>query len=296
MKKFSRAFTMMELIFVIVIMGILSKYGVEFMAQAYKGFIFSKINNSLQNESASAVEIISKRLSHRIKDSVIARKADGSYDSVSDATGTGYVILEWIGSDIDNFRGDSLPNWSSIIDLDEGNATNIHSPGTNTTALNSMISNLSQGNSNLSNSAIFFISANSDISTSYGWTNGTTAFTTQENVAMHPIQEGITTEDFSSSISGVDFTNVEVYEYYKLAWTAYAVVLDTTTKKLKLYYGYQPWEGESFSDAGVKSSLIMEDVSTFKFGAIGTLIKVQVCVQSQLSGEEYSICKEKTVY
>ena len=293
-----KAFTMMELIFVIVIVGILSKYGVEFMAQAYKGFIFSKINNTLQGQSSSAVEFISKRLSYRIKDSVIARKANGTYTSVSNATGSNYTILEWVGSDSDNFRGDALPNYSSIIDLNASTASNLHSPDTNTTRLNTLIGRLSQGNSSLSTSALYFIGSNSDITTSYGWTNGTPAFSTQKNVAMHRIKAGTTTEDFSSSIAGVDFSGVDVFEYYKLAWTAYAIVYNTATKKLKLYYDYQPWAGESYSTSGknIKSILIMDNVSTFKFGAIGSLIKVQVCVQSQLTGEKYSICKEKTIY
>jgi len=290
-----RGFTMMELIFVIVIMGLLSKYGVEFMAQAYKGFIFSKINNKLQNESTTAVELISKRLSYRIKDSVIARKLNGTFTSVSNAIGTDYVILEWIGSDIDNFRGDSLPNWSPIIDLEAGDKDNINSPETNTTAINNFINVLSQGNSGLSNSAIYFVGSGSDITTSFGW-SGSGAFATQQNVAMHPIKAGSTTQNYTSSIPGVDFSGVKVFEYYKLAWTAYAVVLDTTNNELKLYYDYQPWAGEKYTDNNTKSQLIMENVSTFKFGAIDNLIKIQVCVQSQLTGEKYSICKEKTVY
>ncbi len=292
-----KAFTMMELIFVIVIVGVLSKFGVEFMAQAYKGFIFSKINNTLQGQSSSAVEFISKRLSYRIKDSVIARKSDGTYTSVSNATGSGYTILEWIGSDSDNFRGDTLPNYSSIIDLNASTASNLHSPDTDTTSLDTLIKILSQGNSSLSTSALYFIGSGSDITTSYGWTNTTPAFSTQKNVAMHPIQAGTTKKDFSSSI-GVNFSGVDVFEYYKLAWTAYAIVYNTTTKELRLYYDYQPWAGESYNTTGknIKSTLIMENVSTFKFGAIGSLIKVQVCVQSQLTGEKYSICKEKTVY
>ena len=61
------AFTMIELIFVIVIMGIIGKFGVEFLAQAYKSFIFSKINHELHSTSEQAVEIIAKRLENRIR-------------------------------------------------------------------------------------------------------------------------------------------------------------------------------------------------------------------------------------
>jgi len=286
---------MMELIFVIVIMGFLSTYGVEFMAQAYKGFIYSKINTTLENESATAVEFVAKRLSYRIKDSVIARKADGTFTSVQNASGDTYTTLEWVGIDIDNFRGDRLPNWSSIIDLDAGDRTNIRSLGTNTSSINPLINILSYGTSDINDTALYFLGSNSDANTSYGW-NGT-AITNQATASIHPIQTGINITDFSSSIVGVDFNNTDIFEYYKLAWTAYALEL-STDGNLTLYYNYQPWKGEQFKDIGknIQSQLLMQNVDTFQFMAIGSLLKVQICVESKLTVEKYSICKEKTIY
>ena len=70
--SFRNAFTMIELIFVIVIMGILGKFGTEFLIQTYNNFIFTKVNNTLQSNSAQTIEFIASRLQHRIKDSVIA--------------------------------------------------------------------------------------------------------------------------------------------------------------------------------------------------------------------------------
>lgn len=290
------SFTIMELVIVIVVIGLLSTYGVEFIAQAYKGFIYSKINNQLQNQSSTAVEFISKRLSYRIKDSVIARKADGTFDSIEDASGEDYTILEWIGSDIDNFRGDKLPNWSGIMDLDDGNTTNLKSPDTNTTAIDDLIDVLSFGTKGIEGSAIYFVGSNSDVSTSYGWVHGGGGIT-EHNSSMHPIKRGISSTDFNSSISGVDFSGVDVYEYYKLAWTAYAIELEPTDGNLTLYYNYQPWNAEDYLSANnVQSQLIMQNVSSFQFRSVGSLIKVQVCVKSKLTNQEYSICKEKTIY
>jgi len=114
------AFTLLELIFVIVIMGILAKYGVELLSQAYKSFIFSSINNRLQSQTAAAVETIGSRLQYRIKDSVIARKSATDFEALAyspyEETAT---ILEWVGTDIEGFRGntpnaggDFLPHWS----------------------------------------------------------------------------------------------------------------------------------------------------------------------------------------
>ena len=290
--KLRSAFTMIELIFVIVIMGIIGKFGVEFLVQAYNNFIFSSVNNSLQADSTMAAEFISKRLQHRIKDSIIARKSsDGSFVALGSANGDNYNILEWIGADIDGFRGNSengnmLPNWSGIVDLDLSSSTTIYSPESNTTKINSLINTLSYNNSSISDAAIYFVGSNSDIVDGYGW-NGAI---TDQNQTMHPVKAGTNLNEFNSSIAGVDFN--ELYEYYKLAWSAYAVV-HSSNRNLTLYYDYQPWNGETYTDG--KSAIIMQNVDTFQFMAIGSLVKIQVCVNSDLV-EDYSLCKEKTIY
>lgn len=304
--KFRNAFTMLELVFVIVIMGIIGKFGVEFLAQAYKGFIFTNVNNSLQTSSATAVEFISIRLQDRIKDSIIARTSDANFSTnfiaLGSASGEGYTVLEWVGADVDGFRGNSddnitvptfnKPNWSGVIDIDLSNNTTLVSPATDTTKTNELISILSDGGSDINSSAIYFVGSSSDVRTGYGWDG---VAITDQNKTMHPIHSGANSNEFNSANAN---TFSEIYEYYKLAWTAYAVAMEdynTTTKMgtLKLYYNYQPWNGERYSDGN--SSTIMENVSTFQFMAIGSLVKIQVCTKSNLV-EEYALCKEKTIY
>ena len=126
-KRVSKAFTMIELVFVIVIMGILSKFGVEFLAQAYNSFIHTKINNELQGQSAAAVEFVSARLQHRIKNSVIAREDNDDFFGLPGYSAGTAPVLEWVGSDVEGFRGDSMPNWSGVIDLapTESNSTSL---------------------------------------------------------------------------------------------------------------------------------------------------------------------------
>lgn len=297
-------FTMLELIFVIVIMGIIGKFGVEFLAQAYRGFIFSNVNHNLQAKGEMAVESIASRLQYRIKDSIIKRKSadftsfEAIGTTVPSAEVKDYNILEWISSDIDGFRGDSLPFWSGIIDLDASSSILLHSPETNTTAIDSLIDKLSYSTAGINNSALYFIGSDTDIN-NYGWDGN--AIQTQ-NAVMHPIRstgnidefvprDGLTNED--NNFSGVD-----VYEYYQLAWTAYAVGINdynntSNTGTLTLWYNYQPWEGEVYTDAS--SSILMENVSTFQFKSVGSVIKIQVCVKSDLV-EDYSLCKEKTIF
>ena len=284
--KIRNAFTMIELVFVIVIMGILGKFGVEFLAQAYNNFIFSKVNNTLQSDGEAAVEFISNRLQYRIKDSIIARKAsDNSFTALASASDSNYTILEWIGTDIDGFRGSTdnnyTPNWSGIADLDLSSNMKIYSPDTNISKINSFIKNLSNSGSDLNDSAIYFVGSSSDIVNGYGWSGAIT----DQNQTMHPIIGGTT---FASN----DGNFSEIYEYYKLAWSAYAVV-HSSDGNLTLYYDYQPWNGEVYSNG--KSSLLMQNVDTFQFMAVGSLVKIQVCVNTSLV-EDYSLCKEKTIY
>jgi len=288
------AFTLLELIFVIVIIGILSKFGIELLFQAYKNFIFSNVNNALQSNSAAAVETIASRLQYRIKDSVIAREADGTVNALSGYTDGTATILEWVGSDIDGFRGDSLPMWSGIIDLNISTATTLVSPGTNTGALNTLIEVLSNGGSDINDSALYFIGSDSDIN-SYGW-NGV-ALTDHTTSVMHPIRSNGTVNQFVpiNGATGADstFAGTDVYEYYQLAWSAYAVVHTPADGNLTLYYDYQPWQGDGYADG--KAVVLMENVDTFRFRAVGSIVKIQVCVKTDLMGD-YSLCKEKTIF
>lgn len=308
--KFHKAFTMLELIFVIVIMAILSKFGIEFLAQSYSGFINSKINNELQSNSAISIEFIAKRLQNRIKSSTIAREDNNTFTPLKDYTNTTANILEWVGSDIDGFRGDILPYWSGLIDLNSTITTsaNLSSPATDTDKINALINILSNGNSGIEDAAIYFVNPDS-LDTNWGWDGNINKFSTQLGIdannqnAIHPIDSNGTNsfKPVTSDGSDNNFSQVIAYEFYKLAWSAYAIGINdwNTTKNsgtLTLWYDYQPWKGESYS-IDAKSVAIMENVSSFRFIAKESLIKIQVCVKSSLiKNEEYSICKEKTIF
>ncbi len=310
--KLRPAFTMIELVFVIVIMGIIGKFGIEFISNAYRSFIYTKINNNLQSNSAMAVEVIASRLQYRIKDSIIARETSTSgFTALRNASGDNFTVLEWIGSDIDGFRGPNAnPSWSGINDISVGNATNIHSPKSKSVVANGIIKNLSNNNSRFRDAALYFVGSDNDILTDFGWDANSANETYIDNQlgAMHPIKR-ITRNNkkFAPLLSSSSFS--EVFEYYKLSWTAYAVALEnvsTTTNMgdLFLYYDYQPWHGDKYTDSGRKKALLMENVDTFQFIAMGSVVKIQVCVKSpiidgssnQAAGGGYSICKEKTIY
>ena len=308
------AFTIIELIFVIVVMGILAKFGVGFIAQAYKGFLYENVNHTLQSESEQAVEFIAKKLEYRIKDSVIARtKIGGAAEPIGsiDPAANKYTVLEWIGVDNDGFRGTTAPYWSGIIDLDSSSASILTSQDTNTTAIDNLIGELSNKNATIADAALYFVGSNSDAKTDYGW-SGKLAYINSQKGAIHPIKSVAGNSTQFQSSTGSNFSGVDVYEYYKLAWTAYAIVMTNYDKvektgTLKLYYNYQPWldkDNDGLADQfnkapNVKSSIIMENVSDFQFFSVGSIVKIKVCTKSKVlkkDGGDYSLCKEKTIF
>jgi prepilin-type N-terminal cleavage/methylation domain-containing protein len=264
MKKtfYSSAFTLLEMIIVIVITGLVLSLGMESLVSSYENYIFTSVNNRLQSQSEVVVKQIANRLEYRIKDSVTQTA----------------TTLEWVGVDREGWLGEATtPLWSGFIDLDHPNATSnrLVSPGSDTGKLDTLISSLSNSGSGFNNSAIHFIGVST-------------------NSVMYPIQSDTASVTYFKH-KNTSFTGEKIYEYYQLSWSAYKVVHNTATKTLTLEYDYQPWEGET---TGSKSQLLMRNVTSFNVASIGDVIKLQICVSdNDLTAEgEYAVCKEKTIF
>lgn len=311
MKRAKRAFTFIELIFVIVIMAVIAKFGMEFLAQAYRNYLYQHIDAKLHEQSAAAVEYIASKLQYRIKDSVIIRKGSDFKALEGEESATDYDVLEWIAYDIEGFRGesDAAPLWSGLIDKEYAHQaatpTDIYSPGTDTSKVNELLEALSPRDKGVDNAAIYIMSSDSDVKLDYGWDGAIT----DQTHALHPIKkDDANISKFVSIWDDKDFTllNSELKDArYKLCQTAYAIEYDTSdsdNKKLILHYDYRPWMGEKYNDEETKKAVIMEHVSTFRKRQSFGVIKIQVCTKSSFvkradtDEEQYSVCKEKTIY
>lgn len=299
------AFTLLEIIFVIVILGIVASIGTQIIVQVYERYITQKAihNSSLKTELAATQ--LANRLAYSIPSAVIAREDDNRfYGTAAIPDNSDANILEWIGYDADSFgsifNANRRPIWSGYCDTAASTKNAISTPGSRLRKLNTVVRHLSGSNTRMFDGAILF----PDITPhSVGFSE-----TDRNDTRIHSIA-GRT----GNTILNLDLVpNARtIHEHYKLAWTAYAVVptqLDEATLKargfkttdeifdLTLYYDYQPWDGEKYSDAGVKSQLLITNVSVFRFTGSADSIRIKIC-QRETTGGTHTInsCKEKAV-
>ncbi len=290
---------MVEMIFVIVILGIVAAIGSKIIAKIYESYIYSRGINTLQSKTELALTQIAKYLSFRIKGSVIARKLppnDTNITSLSMADGS-YKILEWIGYDNEGFEGNSsTPGWSGFVDLASPytNKTQIYSPGSDLTYAKDTINALSFGDVNLSDSnssaAIIFSGLPNQFDIKeYGWNDYTGNIHHKYVFRVKNIGSNI--------LNFVEQNATTIYEHYKMTWSAYAIVPqgNVNDRNLTFYYNYRPWIGEKYSDGN--SSTLIEHVSTFRFKQTGETIRLKLCVFNPI-GDDFNMtfCKEKVVF
>ena len=108
MKKVKKAFTLLELIIVITVLGIIALMSFNTLMNLYQNYFQSKTVNDIETQSEIALEQISSLLSHRIKQSVIARKQNGDYLALNDSgvnLSNDFEILEFIPAAYELFNG-----------------------------------------------------------------------------------------------------------------------------------------------------------------------------------------------
>ncbi len=208
--KYRHAFSMIELIFVIVILGIVSSIGAEVIANVYESYIVQRAEHRSSIKTQLAMNQIANRLRYAIKDTFV-------YDNSH---------LQWVASDGDSFEAianssNRKPGWSGFCDINNSSATSLSTPGSNLGLANNI--QLKLGNTS-GKFAVYFpgeYDSNGPIShTAMG--SGTT----------------ITLDNPATTIS----------ERYKLAWTSYALKIDASGD-LNLYYNFSPTYNASTTGA-----------------------------------------------
>ena len=305
-----RAFTLLELIIVIVILGIIAMMSFNAMMNIYSNYFQTRTVNELETQTEIALEQISKRLEHRIKPSVIARKPSGGFLPLNDSRvnlNSGYEILEFIPYAYEIFNdvpsgSNKAGRYSGYVDLANSSpATGLISPGSNfSTEVVETIKDLTC-KENASGCVDFkdkdggvvaiFSDVYYDVQNSFGY---------KGILNLDIAKVGVKSIDGDTlEISG--FANKQISEQYHLAYTANAIVPEQSADPkdtangvfdLNLYYDYRPWMGQGYKN-GEKATLA-KNVTRFVFIEKNGVIVLKLCMRAKNS--EITICKSKAVY
>lgn len=315
-----RAFTLLELVVVIVVLGIIAMMSFNAIMNIYSNYFQTKTVNELETQTEIALEQISKRLEHRIKPSVIARKTDGAFLALNDSgvnLNAEYEILEFIPYAYEIFNdvpsgSNKAGRYSGYADLAKSSpATGLISPGSNfSTEVVETIKDLTCKDDTRNSKCVDFenkdggvVAIFSDVyynvQSSFGYSNGTVSVDLDiAKVGVKGGQSGLNGNTLE--ISG--FANKQISEQYHLAYTANAIVPEQSADPkdtangvfdLNLYYDYRPWMGEKYKPNGEKATLA-KNVTRFVFTEKNGVIVLKLCMRAKNS--EITICKSKAVY
>jgi len=268
-KQMRNALSMVELIFVITILGIVSSIGAEIIAQTYESYIIQRAQYRATSKTELALNEIANRLRYAIPGTVGFRAtSSGSFTSITEANSGSDKVLQWVAYDGDSFEAitsdsNRKPGWSGFCDLTPSGDTSLSTPGSNLDLATEVISNLG---GDIDDAEIYFPD---------GWHTGIKNSSTGETI------------DLDINISGN-----RIYERYKLAWSSYALSIESGD--MYLYYNFSPTFGAAL---GNNKSLLLKNVTNFRFKGSEGSLRIKICKQERISKDaNVTSCKEKVIF
>lgn len=315
-----KAFTLLEVVIVITILGIVASIGSTVLAQLYENHITQRAMHRASLKTELAINQITNRLAYRIDNTVIARRGDNTFNPLIDmiytTTNTDRAVLEWIGYDEESFSAHTIPGWSGYCDVNATSTSGrIVTPGSRLNALtNTIVQNLSGSTATPTLGLLFSLGGQLDggnfqVPACFGYNDdGNTS-------CIHQVTIRDNTTLNTDRLAGA--ANTTISDQYKLAWSAYAIVavnqdaLYTDTRNnavvapgtpdsfdLNLCYGYQPWSGTQYFETNNCSTLV-RNVTSFKYSEQGGTMRIKLCATERVgdlnTSTNISVCKEKVV-
>jgi len=306
-----KAFSLIEVIFVLIILGIVASISSQIIVQVYEGYI---VQNALY-KSTTKTELVANqivnRLTYAIDGTTIAKDiknigvVEGTHwiklENIP-ATENNFTTVEWIGADYDSFSVGRTPSWSGVANYETATINSFVTPASKLNRANTIISNLSNGEVDLNGvagqrPAVIFIQKAKEYRTGKKYSPQCMGLIDTNTSCIFPVARN---SDNNFSFSGGVPLGTLITERYKLAWSAYALVPEDLDGdglfNLFLYYNYQPWEGELYTSVTSNRKLLMKNVSVFKFTENGGVIQLKLCASENI-GQTFNIssCKEKAI-
>ena len=307
--KQRNAFTMIELLFVIVILGIVGGITLEVIRQYYEGIYRTQEYNKRVADADHILDQLSKYFENAISSSIVNLDIDPDetecYGPPQLASTTDYTIA-FIGVDSDSLRSvGSRPGWSEETQLLTGNDLNISDA--NLSMANSVIGTLGGTGWSLRDSAIYdtdSLDSNACIRFNFAG-EGKAGFHKLDGANPNPMANGLLRLNNDNNAS-------HGHRKYLLR-TGYAFRVDDNGS-FWLYSNFRPWKDEHFRNT-TKRNLLGQNVAHFyaDYNATdfmnnaglsdrGLVWRLKVCMRgidanlSTSDTESQAICRERRVH
>jgi len=312
-----KAFTLIELIFVLVIVSFLSVATYKAFATILVRSFKAKEITSLSMQSQIVVNMLSAYLKNRVPYSVIGyNPEDGSYEYIGDLTSQ-KPMLEWFGLASESLL---LRDYSGFLDMATKEDNTTFSQDTNGSCINETLDDKFHFSDNIyTNKYINLIFAGSfdrgagsshDYNDTFGWHGGKSLDSFDISI------------DNDGNITIDDDDKPEfIYEKYFLVDSAYGVArgsdIDQSAECIKnlniaekdindtllLFSNYRPWKGETFcadkqgSSQDGNVSVLMLHVKGFKFEEIDYTLRIGLDINRTIRGSQpIHLSKLKVVF
>ena len=328
--KARKAFSLIEVVFVLVILGIISSISSSIIVQVYESYITQNALYKVSTTTELVANQLVNRLTYAIPISTISKVTNNNgawvhaTPPIEDTDwiqlknimfgNSSFKTIEWIGYDNDSFSASVRPGWSGVANYSTSTETLLNTPASNLTLSRDIIWNLSNNKvdmddpTNFNTPAVVFKEKDNYYTGVSEYSPTCMGLIDNNSSCIFPVQRNNDTQ--LQFIGATANTPKIITERYNLAWSAYAVVPEDPDGDnlwdLYLYSNYQPWNGETYnnkvynanglSPEGISKKLLMKNVSVFKFTKNGGIIQFKLCASSQISSTNYiSTCKEKVV-
>ena len=300
-----KAFSLIEVIFVLVILGIVASISSQIIVQVYENYIVQNAIYRSTTKTELATTQIVNRLTYAIKGTTIAK--DTIHTGIVEGTNwiklkdipkadNNFTTIEWIGYDNDSFTAGATPYWSGIANYETASSSSLETPGSTLSNAATIMNNMTDGKVTLADAnhaaGVIFMQKDNLYRTGEYYSPACMGLIDNNTSCIFSaFRNGDNNLTFPDALPKI------VTERYKLAYSAYALVPEKDTKgdyNLMLYSNYQPWNNERYTTG--HKHLLINNVSVFKFTENGGVIQLKLCVKEHIStNSTISSCKEKAI-
>jgi type II secretory pathway pseudopilin PulG len=318
-----KSFTLIEAIFVIVILAFVLIGGFQIIQKLYVRNYIVKQTSNFEFQSQQTLDELAEMLYFRVPLTTIGYSpSDNDFKYIGEIEEDKYPVLEWIG-----YVKDAMieKNLSGFVDLyaSDRNTHKIACRDFNKAFIEDIVNNKFKktGDLNKTTAIIFAGSfdrgeegALSDYNNSFGWHGN-------EHRLIYTFESGATTDSNNdTNLTLNNFTHGRIYEKFYLADSAYAIVRKASLNQddwdcsdlswdelddddLLLFYNYRPWLGETFCGDNNHNgtpkgdvTVLATNVSAIRVKKVNSHLELKITLNKEKGDINITVSKQKVAF